>query len=501
MAHIENMKCARTTFKSQLTRCKTFLDGHTRDTIVELIEGKLKTLTEKFAEWERSSKTPLELDIENAEINTREGDTIEENYELVAVRMRRLIKEKNTPTMSSPSTQPTSPHNVYSTNFNMTLPEITLPTFDGRFETYRPFRDQFNARLPSHADKVIRLQYLQTCCKGETFQAIEALDITDMKYDAAWALLDKNLDIPRQALRRHCSHLLKIGKKNRENKSLIDLVNAVGQQLRSISGFGTAKEQLNGIICTSILDQQDEDLVFQWETLIEGKEMPEHEQLLDFLLKRGICAKNADAPKNTRHKNESSHNKDFARKNPYIKRQYYARSSPSETIRAQAFLTNSPMRSPVCSEEHRIYECSKFTDMDVETRKKLIFSHIHCLNYLVKAHGIKECKSNIYCKRGNKPEARHHSLPYYDKQSPTASASTTISRPLDSSRQDMFPTAIMNLLNKNHQPIHCLALIDTASTKNFIIHGMDAELGNKKLTCSIPVGALNELSTTVHHRI
>ncbi|XP_063991160.1 uncharacterized protein LOC135169792 [Diachasmimorpha longicaudata] len=495
MAHIENMKSARTIFKSRLTRCKTFLDGDTRETMVELIEGKLKTLTEKFAEWERSNKALLELDIDNVDINTKEADTIEDNYELVAARMRRLIKEKNSPTVQSPSTQPTSPHNVHLANFNMKLPEITLPTFDGRFETYRSFRDQFNARLPSHVDKVIRLQYLQTCCKGEAFQAIEALDITDVNYDAAWALLDKKFDIPRQALRRHCSHLLNIGKRNKEHTSLIDLVNAVRQQLRSISGFGTAEDQLNGIICTIILDQLDEDLVFQWETLIEGKEMPKHEQLLDFLEKRGICAKNADTSKSSRQKNESPHIKDLGRKNPHIKRQQYARSSPSETTRGQTFLTNTPMKCPVCSEEHRIYECSKFTDMDVENRKKLIFNQGRCLNGLAKGHGIKECKSKAYCKTCNNPEARHHSLLHHVRESPTASAST------NSSGQDILPTAIVNLLNKNHQPVQCRALIDTASTKNFITQELAAELGIKRLTCSIPIGALNELSTTVHHRI
>ncbi|XP_015122593.1 uncharacterized protein LOC107045016 [Diachasma alloeum] len=77
----------------------------------------------------------------------------------------------------------------------------------------------------------------------------------------------------------------------------------------------------------------------------------------------------------------------------------------------------------------------------------------------------------------------------------------TISLPLDSVGQDILPTAIINLLNKNRQPVPCRALIDTGSTRNFITQELAAELGITKVTCSIPIGALDQLSTIVRHRI
>ncbi|XP_063972052.1 uncharacterized protein LOC135159920 [Diachasmimorpha longicaudata] len=456
MAHIDSLKAKRTAFKTRITKCKNFLDVEGSEAMSELLEIKLQTIKEKHTEWERNNASLLELDVDNQATNTNDAYTIEESDDMIVARLRRLIKDKMPAPSQPPASQQTPLERAsYSPNFNMKLPEITLPTFDGRFEMYRPFKDQFNARLPNHVDKVTRLQYLQTSRKEEAAQAIEALEITAENYDIAWALLDKKFAIPRQALRRHCSHLLNIGKRTRENnKSLIDLVNSVRQQLRSINSFGTAEDQLNGLVCTIILNQLDEDLVFQWETLIERKEMPKHADLLDILEKRGICAS-----------------------------------------RAQTFFTNTPRKCPVCTEGHRIYECPKFAEMYVEKRKKLIFNQNRCLNCFAKGHDVKECNSKGYCKTCNDPKARHHSLLHHIKELSTTPESANSSGP------DILPTAVINLLDRNHELVQCRALIDTASTKSFITQELAAKLGIKRLTCSIPVGALNELSTIAHHRI
>ncbi|XP_063994614.1 uncharacterized protein LOC135172510 [Diachasmimorpha longicaudata] len=76
-----------------------------------------------------------------------------------------------------------------------------------------------------------------------------------------------------------------------------------------------------------------------------------------------------------------------------------------------------------------------------------------------------------------------------------------MSLPLGSSGQDVLPTAMVNIFNNAKRPLQCRALIDTASTKNFITEEFADKLGINKLSCSIPIGALNELSTVVHRKI
>ncbi|XP_063993414.1 uncharacterized protein LOC135171055 [Diachasmimorpha longicaudata] len=493
MAQVETLKNKRTALKMRITKCNNWIQAKGRDAMVELIEEKLKTIREKFAEWEQSNDTLLELDLDHATVNLEETETIEDAYHNAVASLKHLMNTKNQLPSSAPISQQTPTLGAsYPPQFNMKLPELTLDKFDGSFDKYRPFRDQFNARLPSSVGKVIRLQYLQSLVIGEAQQVIEALEITEHNYEVAWDLLDKKYNVPRQALRRHCTLLLNVGKRNREsNKSLTDLVNFVRQQLRLINAFGSPEEQLNGLISTIILNQLDDDLVFQWETHIEGNDMPKYELLLDFLEKRGICAKSStESSRNNKQKSDPL-NRNPAQKGSTFKHQgnpSFSHSNP----KAQTFFSNIIKKCPVCTEEHRIYECPKFMEMDIEKRKKVIFNQGRCLNCFAKGHGVKECKSKYFCKTCNDPEAKHHSLLHYIKESPPTPSTT---------RQDILPTAIINILNKNRQPVPCRALIDTGSTRNFITQELAAELGITKITCSIPIGALDQLSTIVSHKI
>lgn len=300
MTPLDKLKGSRTTFKTRLTKLKNWLDTHGPEATVELIERKLEAITEKFPEWEESNASLLEQDEENKDANDTEADTIENDYDMLVAKLRGLVKQKTQPILQPTGPQATAPTPSQHTRFDMKLPEIRLPKFDGRFECYRPFKDQFNARIGNNdsMEKVTALQYLQSCLTGEAAHAIKVLEMTNENYVTAWTLLDKKFDNPRQALRRHCSLLLNVGKGIRDgNKKHTDLVNAMRQQLRSVSKFGNAEAQLNGIINTIILDQLDEDLIFQWETLVDGNEMPKYEDLLEFLEKRGFCAKSAETTK------------------------------------------------------------------------------------------------------------------------------------------------------------------------------------------------------------
>ncbi|XP_063989947.1 uncharacterized protein LOC135169141 [Diachasmimorpha longicaudata] len=348
MAQVESLKLERTTFKSRITRRNNWNQSDGLTATVELMEEKLKTMREKFV-----------------------------------AALRHLIGSR-----TQPAPQASQQHQVsasYPSPFNMRLPEIPLNKFDGSFEKYRELKDQFNARLLRSIDKVIRLQYLQSLVIGEAHQVIEALETIAENYGAAWALLDKKYDIPRQDLRRHCSLLLNVGKRSKEsNKSLTDLVNFL-----------------------------DDDRVFQWETHIEGNDMPKYEQLLDFLEKRGICAKSsAESSRHNKQRNDQRSKK-------------YSQSRPSSitaspqlsTSKAQTSFTNTPRKCPICDQDHRIYECPKLNAINVDYRVKLIFKQGRCLNCLSRGHGVKEYTSKGFCRICNDSTARHHSLLHRDVDS------------------------------------------------------------------------------------
>ncbi|XP_063988328.1 uncharacterized protein LOC135168255 [Diachasmimorpha longicaudata] len=62
-------------------------------------------------------------------------------------------------------------------------------------------------------------------------------------------------------------------------------------------------------------------------------------------------------------------------------------------------------------------------------------------------------------------------------------------------------SAMVNLMDKNNQPVTCRVLLDTASTANFITERLVRKLGIATEKYSVPVGALNGLSTNTNHLV
>ncbi|XP_015121729.1 uncharacterized protein LOC107044384 [Diachasma alloeum] len=418
MASIEDLKHKRTGFKTRLTKNKNWVEKEGADARAEHLEAKLETLIEKFKEWEISNEELCALDMENEEANTRAADEIEENFHYLKGFIKCIINTKLLPTQREhPPIQaihgPAPPRKSQS----IKLPEISLPNFDGRYEKYRGFRDQFNARLGNNpeTEDVVKLQYLQTCLTGPATETIANLDLQASNYRIAWTLLDEKFDRPRQALPRHWQTLLDLCKQPR--KSEIEIVNIMRQQVQCLSGYGNAQTLLNAVFTTLIINALDTEVIFQWETTVEGNDMPDYNQLLKFIEKRGICAE-ITGRETIKQKPSQAPSKGSTQKSSTGGQKTTNHSSTSSVPRAQTFMTTNTRKCPVCAEiGHRIYECPKFEAMNVSQRDKFIRNENRCLNCLAKGHGYNECSSKTRCKICKE---KHHSKIHIDRGGPSA---------------------------------------------------------------------------------
>ncbi|XP_076384364.1 uncharacterized protein LOC143262699 [Megalopta genalis] len=73
------------------------------------------------------------------------------------------------------------------------------------------------------------------------------------------------------------------------------------------------------------------------------------------------------------------------------------------------------------------------------------------------------------------------------------------SSPLNSQSNDLLVTAIIHAISRTHKPVTCRALIDTCSTTNFMTQDLAKKLSLPLKHCSIPVGALDTLTTVAKH--
>lgn len=71
------------------------------------------------------------------------------------------------------------------------LPDLSLPTFLGNYETWFSFKDMFNSLVDSRTDlsDTDKFLYLKLCCKNDALKLIDSLDITANNYAIALNLL------------------------------------------------------------------------------------------------------------------------------------------------------------------------------------------------------------------------------------------------------------------------------------------------------------------------
>ncbi|XP_076660965.1 uncharacterized protein LOC143364560 [Halictus rubicundus] len=66
---------------------------------------------------------------------------------------------------------------------------------------------------------------------------------------------------------------------------------------------------------------------------------------------------------------------------------------------------------------------------------------------------------------------------------------------------DLLVTAQLHVLDKEHHPTPCRTLIDTCATTNFITEDLARRLNIPRKKCSVPIGALNALTTIATHYV
>lgn len=121
-------------------------------------------------------------------------------------------------------------------------------------------------------------------------------------------------------------------------------------------------------------------------------------------------------------------------------------------------------RCHVCKRVHPLRSCSRFLNMDVHQRRKVVHRFKYCLNCLAHKHSRGKCLSRSgchICKRQHHTLLHHRGSQQYSR-SEHASTSHSTHAMLPHQRITVLPTAIIKIAWKNRlYPVR--ALIDTGS--------------------------------------
>ena len=393
-ANITSVTRARAGVKTKLTRFRHYLDAYepNQENQIEL-KARLERAEEFLNEFNSCQNKLRDLDIEDRLSNEldQENEGFEALYFPAIAKARQLVTPINQ----------NNPVNVIQqavnevTHHNVKIPTIALPHFDGSYEKWNHFFDLFRALVDSDASltNVQKFYYLQSVLKDKAAQVIHSLEITGENYTVALDLLKNRFENKRLTTRHHVRALFDLPQVVKESAgALRTLSDELCKNLRALRNLGEPVESWDTLLVEMVINKLDPFTKREWEQKVISENLSTVEHLKGFLSNR------CQILEAVQHRKEIN-NKPQINSNTKQKSDYStSHLSTQDKI--------NKVSCPMCQEDHKIYQCQKMRDLDVQSRINEVKRLNLCLNCLGKGHTVKVCKAGN-CKQCDK---KHNSL-------------------------------------------------------------------------------------------
>jgi len=170
----------RTSLKTQITSLTNALDKGKLDNATAKL--RIARLTELYHKFEEHNDELAVLDPDDGHLN--EFVNIQERFYAIAGRIECIISEASTSAESSAINERSREDNAESRSVikkrRVKLPEASLPTFDGNYESWLSFKNAFINMIGSQSDlsDADKLYYLKSALTGEAANKIKIFFVT-----------------------------------------------------------------------------------------------------------------------------------------------------------------------------------------------------------------------------------------------------------------------------------------------------------------------------------
>lgn len=386
--------------------------------------------------------TEVELRIQNLQIG-------------ICALIDRLPKQLETP----------GPTNSNNAPFQLPkLPEMHISQFEGALEEWQQFKETFIALIDSRTDlnDLNKLRYLKSYCSGEAAQLIGDLTVTAANYREALQVLQDNYEKKPLIVRKLINNLLNLPALTKSSaseilriilktNSIIINLKAADQPLNSLS---------NAMIVEIITAKLDMKLRESWEAEKPTEEVTTWEDLSTFL------------EKSRRVKEQLENHKEMLKES----------TADEKPLKKNRSLINNNLTCPVCAQQHKIYMCDDFKQMNIADREEIVGKSGLCYKCLdTTAHVSRDCTSKYGCNRCNR---RHHRLLHQQSNTDNNPEGNNINTNMTSlsnpsrktSHEVLLATAMIHIFDRNGIRFTCRAIVDTASHSSFITSSLKNRL-------------------------
>ncbi|XP_070170444.1 uncharacterized protein [Polyergus mexicanus] len=483
----------RATIKAQLTRFNTYIESWADHPDEQQLTERLHRIKLTWDVFD-DVQSKIESKDEGGN-NDNERDLFEESYFNSVARARRILDSLRPPVVRDNVPGVAIAPAAQNGRTNIKLPTINLPTFNGKYEDWLGFYDNFKSIVHENGNitPVQKLQYLRLSLTDEAAHVIQALETSPQNYEIAWGLLTERYDNKRVIIQSHVRALFELPAITKESSAqLRSLVDSAFKHTRALHALGQPTISWDALLFQLITSKLDRNTHKEWEHSLNGTQLPPITEFWN--LKKNCCdvlESIAQDSSNQSFRNQSRSNNNRFNTNQKLQQTLVATQSKSECA--------------LCRKNHGIFSCEKFTKMNPEARSATVKSFGLCYNCLRPNHLVSDCKSGTCrkCKR------KHHTLLHFEsdaRDQESADASSAIVKSSASlhsmtASQVLLATALVHMFDEKRQPITCRVLLDNGSQSNFITEKLCGVLNLSKKGVDIPVSGFNQALTHIKHSV
>lgn len=379
---------------------KTSKDRQTRGYLQSQING-LNTLWDEFYKRHNNIMAIRDDDqIPYFEDNVYE--TVENNYSEILGSMTEalyVLTEPKQPVAGSSSITIQEQNNIPG-RFDIQLPRIVIPKFNGEYNEWRSFCDLYTSIIHSNAaiPKVQKMQYLKSNLEGEAESLIKGLQVTERNYDSAWEILQNRYENKRLLVDHELKKIFSLSKITIENsKSIKHLIDTTNECLQSLSNLDISIEEWDPLIVFMTVQKLPTETHQLWEQSQLTDDVASFKDLNTFLVRR---FKTLDIINQSKPPATYTHR------------------------RTNSFVTNNSGKISSCSlcskGFHPLKACPVFSGMNISERHAYIVKKNLCKKCFAYSHTTNNCASLFKCV---KCQQGHNTLLHFENPLPNISSS------------------------------------------------------------------------------
>lgn len=285
------------------------------------------------------------------------------------------------------------------------LPPINLKTFDGDYQSWPSFFDNYNNTVHynnslNNSDKVM---YLCGVLSKTALSTISGIPPIGDNYDLIYsALVDKYQDC-RTLGTSYLQQLLNIKPLTLQNVD--NLNNFLDKFTNSVAAFEKLDipDKRDFIYSFLALQKLDKETVCMYENSVRSVKLPTYDSLVTFLREQSKILERTASSSSTQ--TTRNNNVKLLHKLP----------TPLKTNTKSFVTSDSLTLCSLCnkSNHEQYYRCSQFLNMTPKERYNAVKTHGGCFNCLSFTHKISKCNSNKTC--ASCKSKIHHTLLHFDR--------------------------------------------------------------------------------------